>query len=285
MPTEDIFPELRINLVELKDWKPYDPSDKIMEWSSEAAFEALHHMSSDDLETYVNDLTMARGKRGAKPRRRFTSEEIEWLAQKVKEGDPLVEETRHAIQDAMTWMYEAAYMPNQSDVDDSMEDAGKSVINDLEIRKDIWDPVLSLEEERRGPKEWSPRKKVEAKEILSQLVSKISLEQKEGHYDRYLVTNFLSAQVTKDLLSRSHWQRAMLQNALGREFKDLVDVYLGYFFDFLKRTMEDLDIENRADWRAAWRSMLNSGIAPAVQKEMAEALKEMPAESEREDGS
>lgn len=279
----DIFPELRINLVEQKGWKQYDPSGKIMEWSSDSAFDALHHMSADDLETYVNDLATALGKRGGRPKMRFTSQEIEWLAQKVKDGDPLVEQTRYAIQDALTWMYEAAYMPSRTDVRDAMDEATKSMVEDWDLRKDIWDPVLALDEARRGPKEWSPRKKFEMRVILSQLLDQIRLDQEENHYDQYMVTSFLGAQATKDLLSRSDWERSMLENALGREFKDLMDAYLHSFFKHLEKSMEDLDIENRADWRKAWKSMLNSGVAPGVQKELAAAIKEMPAEAEDDD--
>lgn len=280
MPAEDIFPEIKINLVEQKGWKPYDPSDKIMEWASDGAFDALYHMSTDDIETYVNDLAMALGKRGAKPRRKFTSGEIEWLAQQVKEESPLVEQTRYAIQDALTWMYEAAYMPQKVDVQEAMLRAAHSMIEDLDLRKDIWDPVLALEEARRGPKEWSPRKKFQVREILSQLLDNIVFEQEEDYYDRYLVTSFMGAQATKDLLSRSDWEPSMLQNALGREFKDLMNAFLSSFFDHLESGMKDLDIENRADWKKAWKSMLNSGVAPDVQKEMAAAIKEMPAEED-----
>ncbi len=277
MANDPRFPPIKVNLVDHTGWKPFDPTDKITEWANDAAWEDLRHMDADDLETYVYDLSDAKGKRGGKPRWKFSSDEIEWLAKQVKENPDLVEETRNAIVDAMTWMYEAAYMPQKGDIQEAMESAVETLIDDYPLNHDLWGPVLALEALRRGPKEWSPRKRLEATEILKDLLEHVSLEQEEGHYDRYLVFDFRNAKVVHDLLSRSTWQRAMLENALGREFDDLSETYLWRFFDALKNNMEDLDIQNRTDWRKAWRSMLSDGQhMKAVQKEMAEAVKQMP---------
>lgn len=281
MTIDQRFPVRRVNIVEESEWKKHwDPADKISNYASDNAFDEFSYMKAGDLEQYVDDLATYRTK-GKKAPRKFTSEQIEWIAERVKAQDTRVEAVNYAIMDALTWMYEAAYMPQKGDILDAMEKAVEILIDDYPLRVDIWAPVLELESQRRiGPKEWRPRKKLETHEVLSDLMKHVSLEQEEDHYDRYLVFDFRSSQVVKDLLSRSDWQEPTIVNALNREFRDLSDTYLWRFFDALKEIMEDLDIPNRTDWRAAWKSMLSSGVAPGVQKEMAAAVKEMPAETE-----
>lgn len=275
MATDPRFPVRKINLVEQEEWKPFDPSDKIAEWASDAAWQDFSHMSADSLWEYVNDLATWRTK-GKKAPRKFSSEQIQWIAEQFRGRRELVEETRNAIIDAMTWMYEAAYLPEKGDIEEAMERAVGVLIYDYPLSHDLWEPVLQLEESRRGPKEWRPRKRLEEREILQDLLKHISFEQEEGHYDRYLVFDFRSSQVVKDLLSRSDWDEPTLTKVLKQEFKDLSDTYLWRFFDALKKIMEDVDISNRTDWKLSWRAMLGSGVVPSVQKEMAEAVKYMP---------
>jgi hypothetical protein len=178
--------------------------------------------------------------------------------------------------DAMTWMYEAAYMPQKGDVQDAMTQAARYLEDDYELYEDLWQPVLLLYEGRRGPKEWSPRKRYQAAKIIESLLDHVTLEQEEGHYDQYLVFDFRNAPVVHELLSRSPWTEEKLVHDLQREFKVLQEQYLSKFFYALEKEMEDVDITNRTNWRKAWRSMLESGVAPGVQKEMAEAIRSMP---------
>jgi hypothetical protein len=281
MPSDPRFPVRKVNLVEEKDWqKNWDPSDKIGEYAHENAWEDFSHMSVEDVEQYVDDLATYKTK-GKKAPRKFTQAQIRWISEQMRERRDLVEETQNSIMDALTWMYEAAYMPQKWDVLDAMENAKESVINNFSLNLDLWEPVLTLQQRRHGPKEWSPRKRMEESEILKDLLKHVELEQEEGHYDRYLVFDFRSSQAVKDLLSRSTWAEIDLVYALQTiEFMAIYNHYITDLVDGLEQIMEDADISNRTDWRKAWRSMLESGIVPGVQKEMAAAIKEMPAEDD-----
>lgn len=279
------FPVKKVNLVEEETWKKHwDSGGKIMDYANDNACDEFHQMGARDFERYVDDLATYRTK-GKKAPKKFSSEEIEWIAKRVKAGDIRVESVGYAIRDALTWMYEAAYTPQKGDVYDAMEQAVKILIDDYPLNLDLWMPVLELEGHRRvGPKEWRPRKKLEAHEVLMGLLKHVEFEQEEGHYDRFLVFDFRSSQVAKDLLSRSDWDEPTLTKVLRREFKDLSDTYLWRFFDALEKIMQrDDDITSRTDWKRAWRSMLDSGVAPDAQKEMAAAVKEMPAETEEDE--
>lgn len=273
------FPVWKVNLVEAPTWREHwDPGGKIMDYASDHAYEEFHNTPAEDLEKSVDDLATYRTK-GRKALRKFSSEEIEWISKRVKARDPRVEAASQAIVDALQWMYESAYMPHKADIEDAMEKARESVINNFSLNLDLWEPVLTLAQRRHGPKEWSPRKRFEEREVLSDLLKHVQLEQKEGHYDRFLVFDFRNSQMVKDLLSRSTWAEIDLVYALQTiEFMAIYNDYVIDFFSELKKAMQGVDISNRTNWKAAWRSMLESGVAPGVQKEMAAALKEMPAD-------
>jgi hypothetical protein len=78
------FPPQRINLVEEEDWKKHwDPAGQISEYASNNAWEDFSHMSADDLWEYVNDLATWRTK-GKKAPRKFTREQIQWIAEQMR---------------------------------------------------------------------------------------------------------------------------------------------------------------------------------------------------------
>jgi hypothetical protein len=270
------FPPVRISLVEQKEWKPYDPSETSSNWTSDAAWEDFTHMETRDLEPLIDDLSEAKNEKGRSPRRKLTSEEVEWLAVQVKEGNGALEETKQAITDALNWMYEAAALPSDSDIEEAMEKAAQTVVEEFSLDVDLWESVLEVEGRRRGPKEWSPRKRFESEHILGKLLDRVTYERKENHYDRYLVFDFRNAQPVHDVLSRSGWPADRIIPELTGEFQSLRIDYTLDVFSELKKIMEDIDVSNRTDWRKAWKSMLTSGIAVGVQKEMYAALKEMP---------
>lgn len=276
------FPVRRVNLVEEKAWKErWDPAGKIGNYASENAYDAFSHMEARDLERYVNDLATYRTK-GKKAPRKFSSEEIEWIAKLVEDGDGRVDQTNQAILDALAWMYEAAYLPDKGDIEGAMERAEDNVSKYFDVNLDLWEPVAALQQARRGPKEWSPRKRLEVHEIMRDLLKRVNLEQKEGHYDRYLVFDFRSSQVVRDLLSRSKWAEIDLVYTLKVELQALSDTYVIDFFENLEKIMDDIDIFNRTDWQKSWKAILSSGVAPDAQKEMAAAVKEMPTEAEED---
>lgn len=274
------FPVKKINLVEEPTWKEHwDPADKIGNYASDNAYEEFSHMSALDLEQHVDEIATYRTK-GKKAPRKFSPEEIRWIAKRVKAQDTRVEAVNYAILDALTWMYEAAYMPEKDDIETAMERAADNVLGNFSLNLDLWEPVLLLNQQRRGPKEWSPRKRLEEGGIVKDLLEHVEFEQEEGHYDRFLVFDFRSSQVAKDLLSRSTWSEIDLVYSLRIEFDALRNDYVIDFFHALNRIMDKVDIGNRTDWRLSWKAMLSSGGTPGIQREMAAAVKEMPAEAE-----
>jgi hypothetical protein len=279
------FPAVKINLVEDKRWKSYDPAES--DWAQDAAWEDFSNMKAEDFYELIQDLSFKKNEKGKPPRRNLTSEEIEWLAKQVKRSSKL-EETKQAITDALGWMYEEAAMPSDGDIKDALELAKGTVAMEFDLGEDLWAPVIELESERRwpqapqrrGPKEWRPPRKAGEKAVIrmviEELMTRVDYDRKEGWYDRYLVFDFRGAQAVHNLLSRSEWTAEQIVPRLQEEFKGLMNDVVANTFFFLKKIMDDIDVSNRTDWRKAWKSMLSSGIATSVQKEMYAALKEMP---------
>lgn len=274
------FPEVKVNLVEEEGWKCWDPAQKKDFWESDAAYEDFRHLGIHDLELYIDDLWESKNARGRKPRRKLTAGELRWLAEQLKDGDEILEEgIRQPIIDAMAWMYEIAAMPERGDIQDAMESAEESLIDSFGLQEDLWEPVLELEGRRLGPKDWRPRKKLEAEGILNELADHIRFEQEEDHYDRYIIFNFRDAPVVHDLMSRSELPEKDLVHKMEAEFDALRQYYLSDFWRALDSVMKDIDISYRADWRASWKSMLSDHtIGTAARTAITKVLKEMPEE-------
>lgn len=266
------FEPIKINLVESSDWK-----DKWegAQWASDSGWEDFRHMGLATLEGLIDDIASVPPKGKKKSKLDFSSEELKYLAQQLKNGNDKLEATQQMITDAGTWMYEASAIPNDGDIEEAMEKATEDFLEET-FSEDLWEPVYSGFV-RKGPMEWSPRKKYEADEILGQLAKQIKFEHEKGHFDRYSIFNFWDAPVVQELFSKYRGSPEVYRR-LKSEFQRLAEQYVKYTLRRLDEVMSDIDVSNRTDWRAAWKSMLASGEASAAQKGLVEVLKEMPEE-------
>lgn len=272
------FAPIKINLVEQEGWEPYNTANgKAMDWIHDSGWEDFRHMPLSTLEDLVDDIASVPQNGKKKSKLKLDSDQIEYLAEQLKERNDQLEITQRMIVDTATWMYEAAAIPNNSDVEEAMEKAKEDFEEDS-LYGDPWDPILD-ESVRRGPKDWSPVKRYSSEEVKKQLLARISFEREKNHWDRYLVFDFWEAPVIQTLFSR--WKGSpWAYDRLKSEFKMMADGYVSDVLKHLDKIMQGVDINNRTDWNDSWKSMLTSGEAWGAQDEMVEVLKDMPKEAE-----
>lgn len=263
------LPEIRVNLVEEKGWKPYDPGGDISEWASDNAYEELRSMSASDLADLLDNIVtkapQARKRWG--PREELEHESLEAVAEAVKAAEPELDTVRQIILDTLTWAWEEAYMPDDGDIEGAMDDAAESLLDDFSIvsavsagSADLWDAFM---EEESGPKipetkRWGPRLDDEA--VLRDLLSRVRYERKPKHYDRYLVFTWKGSSVIEALerfaIARKLGGRKGAKDALEDLLGSFANEYLAAFWKALSRRMEHVDVGNRADFWKHWRGML-----------------------------
>lgn len=272
------FEPIKINLVEQEGWKKYDTASGALDWVSDSGWEDFKHMDIRTLEGLIGDIAEVPPKGKKKSKLNFNSDELRYLAEQLKDQSDQLEETRRIITDAATDMYEVAAIPNDGDVEWAMENATKDLIGYAKFQENIWDEILT-ESVRKGPMEWSPRKKYKVEDILKQLSERITLEHKKGTWERYVLFDFWEAPIVQNLFSR-HRGSPEAYEELKREFKQLSDGYVADLFKHLDKNMQTVDMNNRADWTSSWKSILTHGEAWDAQKELVEVLKTMPPETE-----
>lgn len=265
------FEPIKINLVEEKGWEKRFGSS---ESANDAAWEDYINMSADDFESLIDDLWSARDTKKRVSKKRLTSEELEFLADQLKANNEHLEPVKQTITDAMTWMYEAAAQPTDDDIKGAMEMASELISTSMDDTH-LWASMVVDEDSRRGPKEWSPRKRYTAEEIRNQLAAQVSYEHEKGHWERYLIFSFWDAKVSQELFSKMRGSPIVYGN-MKEEWGLLAKDYIHNFFTHLGDIMDDVDLSDRTDWNRAWKSMLKSGIEPGVREGIREVLKEMP---------
>jgi len=275
------FDPIKINIVEEEDWKKkYDSATGALDWVSDQGWEDFRHMDLTTLEGLIEDIIAVPKKGKKKSKINFTPEQLEYLARELKDRSDKLEQTQRMITDAATWMYEAAAIPSDKDVEYAMERAKEDFTENQgnDLYGDPWDPIID-ENVRNGPKDWSPIKRYSSVEILSQLFQFINFKREKDHWDRYLVFDFWNAPYMQTLFSR--WKgSAWAYDRISSEFKSLAEGYVNDVLKRLGKIMEDVDISNRADWSDSWKSMLKNGEAWGAQEELAELAKEMPEDFE-----
>jgi hypothetical protein len=278
-PRPHPFAPIKINLVEQQGWEKYDTASGGLEWAFDSGWEDFRHMDARTLADLIDDIASVPQKGKKKSKLDFDSEELRYLAEQLKEGNDQLQETQRMIVDAAQWMYEAAAIPTDGDIQDAMEKVKEDFISYEQLEEeDIWEKILT-EKVRRGPMDWSPRKKYEIAEILKQLSERITLKHEKGKWDRFLVFDFWEARIVQELFSR-HRGSPEAYEALKRDFERLSNGYVADVFKYLDKIMKDVDINNRTDWTSSWKSMLGSGEPWAAQKELVEVLKDRPEEPE-----
>lgn len=275
---------VHVNLVEQEGWEKYDPASGKFDWIMDSAWQDFRSMDYGTLRGLVDDLWTVSVKGLRKPRVQLSIEELEYLAGRLKNHhhDDDMESVQRPIVDAIQWMYEAAVTPNDGDVESAMEHAEEQFKANPEMYDPLWEPVLLLVREiPKGPKEWAPRAprvgRVTEDQLLDQLLSTISFEHEKDQWDRYLVFDFWSAPAAVELLKRD----PKAEEELDAEFRNIRLNYVRDFFKGLEKTMKDINIENRSDWKKAWKSMISDrSVVSEARASIRKALREMPDEAD-----
>ncbi len=269
---------VRINLVEQEDWERYDPAAGKFDWTIDSAWQDFRALDIGSALVLIHDLwTSSPGKGKRRPRKILSSEELRYLAKKLLENDDVLEPVRRAIVDAGGLMYQMAATPDDADLKMAMERASQEFNDNPEMSDDLWDPFLLAREIGDGPKGWFPRhgRLVTLRELFEQISGAITFEREEDHWDRYLVFDFWSMPVMKDIL-KIHPE---LEWEFDAEFRNMRGNYRHEFFKALNKIMDSIEISNRTDWRKNWKSMISDGsVVWEAQEAIKKALQDMPEE-------
>lgn len=266
------FPPVRINLVEQKGWEPWDWAGRLSERASDAAHEDYSNLDEGRLIDFLRDMAgddLTKGWTGPKewsPRKKkISDEEFEWLSTQL-EGTAL-ENTRYAILDAMTWMYEEAMTPSNVDIRDAilrMKDFARS---HFDVDEELWEPIVG-----EAPGLWFEN------QIAEELSDEVQYLREDNHYDRFLVFTPALSEVVQDLIEKSPWPKKKLYSRLETQFRSFQEWYLDHFWDAVHKEFDDVDITNRTRWSKHWNDMLNfKAQMVSVRKEMVEAVKSREA--------
>lgn len=255
------FKTVKVNLVEDSRWK----WDQATDWASDNAFDDFNQLSNNDCTELVDDLVTA-----AFPRTfELTEEDQERICEAIQEAGTL-ESTHNVIVDAMTYAWEVAYTPTDSDGEHALERAKEG--NDIQLR-DHWSRLIGTL--REGRKEWQPVKPWTEKTIVDALLKEVEYQQKKGWYDRYLVFSFGKAKPVQALLAAT--PENFLQDTRARleeDFDEWQDNILRAFYRELEDVMQDADTHMRVDFREQWDRMLaDRQTMDAVRNELAKFLR------------
>ncbi len=271
---------IRIDLVEQEGWQRYDTASGEVDFSDHA-WEAYKYMSQIDLESHLNDIAETPVKlKGRKVQKlNVSSDELGYLVHRLREGDDRLETARQMITDTLNWMYEAAAMPSDSDVEYAMEQVSEEIMADgMNLTEELFEPVINwnLSPHHLGPKAWSPAaRKYRPEEVAKQLSEAIAFVHQKDRWDRYLDFDFWKMPVIQELTKID--PSPEMRGRLEVEFKYFTSEYLNAFFRRLEKIMANVDIDNRADWRKQWKAILEDAFTVVeARKGLATVAKEMP---------
>jgi len=277
---------LRVNITEEDVWAPYDTSrmkgGDVLSWASDNAYEDLRHLRGRDCSDILNDLVQAFIPKAKA--RKISPDDLDRLCEYFQEDRDQFEYSRQAFTDAATWAWEAAYTPEDKDLEKALEKAVDETLDEYEIPS-YWGQVLSADV--RGPKDWSPLKSYTRKGLLEQLGERISYQRKENEWDRFIVFDVMSAPAVIDIRSKL---RYILNDAgehldisdeqFQTDMKDhVVDPVISRMDKNLSKVMEHVDTHWRVDFQKYWKEVLSDkSRAKEVADEILGFLKNHPAE-------
>lgn len=254
-----IFDPVRINLVEHEEWKPYDSSEKLGDFAFHAAAENIGAMGKKDVIDLAEDVLST----GRKWSRSLTGEEEEAIWHAFDTNQEVMQPFNQFIMDAMTWDYEQAAVPRDSDIEYAIERA-----IDALAEEDFISGYDALEEGEHLLGYYKSKNKF-IKDILK---DSVRLEREEGHYDRFLVYDPPSKAFLERLKQAQglffpvgvlEWAPSisLIKNqAFVYELQDLIksmkDNVVEETFTQLKKIMDDVDYGNRGDFFGIWRERL-----------------------------
>lgn len=268
------FEKKRVNIVELPGWKPYDSGGNIMNWASDNAYEEFRHTSKGDLLELVSDM-FGRAKPGplewSPIRFEITEEDYDLIWEELQPGTTTkLESTKLAIIDALQWMWEEAYMPDDGDIELAIERTAETMLDTHGIDTSLWEPLLEIEG-------WDEAI------ILQTLMARVSYERQQNYYDRFVVFDFGEVGAVEKLLKIVYADPEELSEKetvrqLKVEFEALADDYMDLFFAKLGKVMSQTDAPNRTDFKKHWKAVLgDKELMKTVGKEIREFILEARA--------
>ncbi len=250
MPSiKDVIKPIEVNLLEEKEWSPYDAAGNAMEWASDNAYEAFRASRIEDCQVWLDDVITvgARSIKDWSPKRGavITEDEATLVCTALMEEATVPDDLEPFFQlilDAMTWMYEAAYLPQEVDLESALEVAQERAVDSFSLDEGVWEPLG-----------WSDEK------ILKEIVEAVRYSRLEGHGDRFL--KFYPSQIDAVMKLLGALDSLKLDpditedeylGSLGYDLTSIFDDVLLFFWDALRKEMERGDVFNRTDWRANW---------------------------------
>ncbi len=245
---KDVIKPIEVNLVEEKEWEPWDPAGKITDWASDNAYESFQATGSQECRSWLEDVIATGGVsiKDWSPKRFVITEEdadrVCWVLMEKGASDDNLEAFFKLIIDALTWMYEAAYTPQDSDLEWALEQAQEKAVDSVELDEGVWEP-LGLSDEK----------------ILEEVVQAIRYERQENHYDRFL--RFYPSQIDSVMkllgaLGEGEGYPDITDDeyldALRYDLQSVFDDVVAHFWDILEKDMQEVDVFNRTDWEANW---------------------------------
>ncbi len=250
MPSiKDVLKPIEVNLVEEKEWGPWDLSGQIMDLASDNAYEEFRASHVADCQTWLEDVIEV-GEVSVKdwtPKKEvpITQEDGLLVCNALMEGGTVPDDLEpffQLVNDAMTWMYEAAYLPHDVDVEYALEVAQERAVESVSLDEGVWEPLG-----------WSDEN------ILEEIVQAVRYVRQENHYDRFL--KFYPSQIDAVMKLVGALDSLKLDpditedeylDSLRYDLKNVFDDVLLFFWDALRKEMERVDVFNRTDWRANW---------------------------------
>ncbi len=125
--------------------------------------------------------------------------------------------------------------------------------------------------------------------MINQIVEAITYSRRDNTYERFLSFDPSKVDVVKKLVSAikagktdPDITRDQYLDSLGYELENIFDQVCGFFWDSLEKQMQDVDVDNRTDWKASWTNMLQD---KDVVRSATQGVQKFIAEEYREDGS
>jgi hypothetical protein len=273
---------LLVNITEEDWWGPYDTASNsktgILDWATDNAWQDLENLDRHTTQDLIRDLVAAFIPKAKA--RKITSEDIDRIAAAFHADHRQFEAIRQAFTDASTWAWEAAYTPEDKDLDYALEYA-KAAVSE-EALPDYWN-LLIKNQEKQGPKDWSPISRYTEKQLFNEIEGGITYRHEKGKWDRFVEFDLMSGPIVEHM-------RELLRAGEGKpwdielpdlesDFKDrFVDPVLQELASRLDKRMQQVDVHMRVDFDEYWKTILkDKSYGDPIQEEILAFLKEYPS--------
>lgn len=275
------YPPQKINLVEREEWKPYDVTGNLSEDIFDSACSTISATTASDIGYYA-ELFLEKGKR---KKVHLTHDQRIALFEAFKSNDPRIEIFRALIRDTAAWAWEEALVPTASD----LRQALKAALSEIHSHRSSWTFGDRLEEikDARGYEDQM--------DMVKALVAAadVSIEQKEGRYDRFLVFDIGSSPLAQGIATQPNipaergvldWvppsstpDKAVLEE-LTTLFNDLKGILITELFRYVEHFRKNVDFEHRCSYWPVMKTMLKSNPEVDVAaKELRDFLASSPS--------